>query len=106
MSLKLKILEIVKGEDAEGKQTLHMWVQQHMPRKFKVNLGKATAAELNIITENVGGVLLLDMGEMVQNGAHALYFKSGGEIDVLTPSSTSKSAIPNMGKPLESKSGN
>lgn len=91
MPLKLKLLELVRGEkivDAgtasqRVEQTLHVWVQEPKPRRFKMNLAKATADELNIITQNVGGVVLLDVGEMVQQNSHSLYLKSGGDIDVL-----------------------
>jgi hypothetical protein len=83
MAHKLKLLEIVKAHDAENKETLHMWVQELKPRRFKVNLSKASASELNTIMQNVGGVLLMDMGEMVNNGAFMMFFKPGGDIDVL-----------------------
>jgi RIO-like serine/threonine protein kinase len=103
MPLKLEILEVVEGEklvDAgtssqRTEKTIHVILQEPKPRKFKINLAKATANEINIIKKNQGGVVLMDVGEMVQQGSHALYFKSGSEIDVIKPPvSASPSVIP------------
>jgi hypothetical protein len=93
MPLKLKILEVVRGErvvDAGAasehtEPTFHVWVEEPKPRRFKINLAKATASDLDIILNNVGAVLLMDIGEMVQQNAHALYLKPNYDIDVLIP---------------------
>jgi hypothetical protein len=100
MPLKLKILEIVKGEKvvdagaaSEHKEaTFHVWVEEPKPRRFKINLAKATASDLRIILNNVGAVLLMDIGEMVQQNAHALYLKPNYDIDVLIPAPVVQSA--------------
>lgn len=93
MPLKLKILEIVKGQrvvdqgaaSEHTEDTYHVWVEEPKPRRFKINLAKATASDLNVIVNNVGAVLLMDIGEMVQQNSHALYLKPGYDIDVLIP---------------------
>lgn len=93
MPLKIKLLELVESEklvDAGAasqrvEKTHHVWVEELKPRKFKINLAKATAAELNTITQNIGGVVLADIGEMIQQGSHAMYFKPGSDIDILIP---------------------
>jgi hypothetical protein len=93
MPLKVRLLELIESEkivDAGAvsqrvEKTHHVWVEEFKPRRFKVNLAKATAAELNIITQNIGGVVLAEMGEMIQQGGFAMYFKPGNDIDVLIP---------------------
>jgi hypothetical protein len=100
MPLKLRILEIVEGQrvvDAGAasehtEPTYHAWVQEDKPRKFKMNLAKATASDLSMITNNVGALLLMDVGEMVQQNAHALYLKPNYDIDVLIPAPVLQSA--------------
>ncbi|MEY3787410.1 MAG: hypothetical protein RLZ75_1617 [Pseudomonadota bacterium] len=93
MPLKLKILEVVRGQRVVDsgaasehiEETFHVWVEEPKPRRFKVNLAKASAQDLQTILGNVGAVLLMDVGEMVQQNAHALYLKPNYEIDVLIP---------------------
>ncbi len=93
MALKLELLELVEGEkivDAGAasqriEATHHIWVQEQKPRKYKINLSKASAAEIMKLKSNIGGTVLMDVGEMMQQGSFALYFKIGGDIDVLIP---------------------
>lgn len=97
MPLKLEILRIEEGErtvDAGAasehkEKTFHVWVQEPKPRKFKISLAKATAGDLNVIVNNIGAVLLMDVGEMVQQNSHALYLKPDYDITVLVPAPAS-----------------
>ncbi|MEY3882259.1 MAG: hypothetical protein RIQ94_3055 [Pseudomonadota bacterium] len=100
MPLKLRIIEIVEchrvvdaGAASEHtEETFHVWVEEPKPRRFKVNLAKASAQDLQTILGNVGAVLLMDVGEMVQQNAHALYLKPNYDIDVLIPAPVLQSA--------------
>lgn len=91
MPLKIQILEIVQGEkvvDAGAasqrvESTFHAWVQEPRPRRYRINLAKASADELNLWRQNVGGEILTDIGEMTQNGKLALYFVPHSDIEVL-----------------------
>lgn len=104
MPLKIKVLEVVEGQkiiDAGAasqrvETTHHVWLEEYKPRRFKVNLAKATANEVNTFVQNQGGVLLADIGEMIQQGSFAMYFKSGGEMDVLIKPDTKPEHKPDV----------
>jgi hypothetical protein len=86
MSLfRLKVLETFEGTDSATKLSCqYAWVIEAKPRKYKLKLAKASATDLNVIRQNVGGVVLMNVGVMEASGEPMLYYKEGDEIEVHT----------------------
>lgn len=85
MALKVEIIGLIADEDSEGNKRLRVHLREIKPRQFFVNLSKASADEIKQFMEfRGGGVAYVNFGEMVQNGSFSLFYKPGGEIDVIS----------------------